>query len=381
MLVVGAGALGNEVIKNLALLGVGRLTIVDRDCVEASNLTRSILFCTPSIDLHLERRTPKAELAALRVREINPDIEVSFCVSELADVGLGRIRRADLVFSCVDNEMARLETAWACTRLNKPLADGGLGIINYSSGLVSIFPGSEGPCYACRKGPKERGRLLSELHGREDPCWLKEEQLGAVGVVATTPLMASVVGAIQVELGLRAYWGGALGKRGEALRISLAPQSRLDRFAFERSPHCPLHEPLSLIGEVVELAMRSDRQTPRDLFEAFERAEYLCLDWPVTNAAKCLACGHEWSPRVRRSRFRGQSCPDCGSQDLAETLVLDGIARESEWAGVTFAELGLPPAHIHELALGRDPGAERVHVEISGDLEMWEGETEKTSAC
>src|SRR5262245_16638488 len=107
-LVVGAGALGNEVVKNLALLGVGQVTIVDHDTVEASNLTRSILFCGTDIAEHLRKKTPKSELLALRAREINPDVDARAVVGEVADVGLGTLRRADVVFSCVDNEMARL---------------------------------------------------------------------------------------------------------------------------------------------------------------------------------------------------------------------------------------------------------------------------------
>src|SRR5215470_4838355 len=69
VMVAGAGALGNEVIKNLALLGVGRLHIVDRDVVEMSNLTRSVLFCVPNISSAVSLRTSKAEFAAARVRE------------------------------------------------------------------------------------------------------------------------------------------------------------------------------------------------------------------------------------------------------------------------------------------------------------------------
>jgi len=130
-LVVGAGALGNEVIKNLALIGLRAIWIADRDRVEASNLTRSILFCTPDIQRDIAEGTPKAVLAARRAVEINPDVATRSFVGEIADLGYGVLRRADIVFSCVDNEMARLELGWACTRLQKPLVDGGLGLMNY----------------------------------------------------------------------------------------------------------------------------------------------------------------------------------------------------------------------------------------------------------
>src|SRR5215813_11326227 len=74
VMVVGAGALGNEVIKNLTLLGLGAIYIVDRDVIEPSNLTRSVLYCVPQVQQIISNRTPKAEFAAARVREMNPEV-------------------------------------------------------------------------------------------------------------------------------------------------------------------------------------------------------------------------------------------------------------------------------------------------------------------
>ena len=67
VLVVGAGALGNEVLKNLALVGIGTVLIVDFDEIEKSNLARSVLFRTSDCG------RPKAEVAAESMREMNPD--------------------------------------------------------------------------------------------------------------------------------------------------------------------------------------------------------------------------------------------------------------------------------------------------------------------
>src|SRR5437763_405877 len=70
VLVAGAGAIGNEVLKNLALLGVGHILVVDFDRVELSNLTRSVLFRDSDIG------QSKARIAAERAREINPDCDI-----------------------------------------------------------------------------------------------------------------------------------------------------------------------------------------------------------------------------------------------------------------------------------------------------------------
>jgi adenylyltransferase/sulfurtransferase len=370
-LVVGAGALGNEVIKNLALLGVSRLWIADRDRVEASNLTRSILYCIHDIGDHLERQTPKAVLAAERVREINPDVRVTPYVGEIADLGYGVLRRADVIFSCLDNEMARLELSWACSRVRKPLIDGGLGLLNYSAGQVSLFPGERGPCYACRKSPERRRQLLRDLQGREDPCWQKADAIEAAEGVATTPLMASVVAAFQVELGLREIQNTtAPATVGRAYRITMFPVPALEAAVFERSPTCPLHDPASIVRCVRECPEgRSDRWTPGDLFQQTGLSDgYLALDWPMTSKARCRSCNHAWEPLVRRARFRHERCPRCGGADLVEVDVLTGVRAGSPWALRTLAELGLPRGHVHETTSEGGEETARVHVEVTGDL-------------
>src|SRR5437868_11258327 len=82
VLVIGAGALGNEVVKNLALLGVGNLVIADMDRVELSNLSRSVLF------RETDENKLKAECAAAAARQIFPDIKVKALAGNiLAELG------------------------------------------------------------------------------------------------------------------------------------------------------------------------------------------------------------------------------------------------------------------------------------------------------
>ena len=84
ILVAGVGAVGNEVVKLLALMGVGHLLLVDFDTIEISNLTRSVLFRETDIG------QSKAQVAALRARDLNPDITVQAIQGNLEfDVGLG----------------------------------------------------------------------------------------------------------------------------------------------------------------------------------------------------------------------------------------------------------------------------------------------------
>ena len=84
--VAGCGALGNEVVKNLALFGVGHIYVVDFDKIELSNLTRSVLFREEDAYNHAY----KAEIVAKRASEINPQIEAVPIVGNLfSDVGFG----------------------------------------------------------------------------------------------------------------------------------------------------------------------------------------------------------------------------------------------------------------------------------------------------
>ena len=72
VMVVGAGALGNEVIKNLTLMGIGHIFIVDFDTIELANLSRSVLF------RESDSGRKKAEVAAARAKELNPNVHVQY---------------------------------------------------------------------------------------------------------------------------------------------------------------------------------------------------------------------------------------------------------------------------------------------------------------
>jgi hypothetical protein len=143
-----------------------------------------------------------------------------------------------------------------------------------------------------------------------------------------------------------------------------------ERFTFDRSPSCPLHDPDSLIREVDERTDRvSSEWTPAQLFAEIAGGEmFLNFDWPVTARATCHACRHEWEPLMRRARFRRERCPACGSDDLVETEVLTGIDPRSPWADRPLAALGLPRAHIHEVIVGSGASMRRRHIEVTGDL-------------
>ena len=121
VLVIGAGALGNEIIKNLALVGIGNILLVDFDQIEPSNLSRSVLF------RESDRGRNKADVAAERARELFPEINIRpLCVNAVTDLGLGVFYWADVILGGLDNREARLAINQNAFRSGKSWIDGAI---------------------------------------------------------------------------------------------------------------------------------------------------------------------------------------------------------------------------------------------------------------
>ena len=187
VLVAGAGALGNEVVKDLALFGVGHIYVVDFDQIEISNLTRSVLFREEDAYNH----SYKAEIVAKRAMEINPQIKVTPIVGNLfSEVGFGLYRAVDVVIGCLDSRIARYLLNRLCMRAGKTWIDGS---IENLTGAVKVYtPGIN--CYECGLS-REEFNIIMLRTGCAD---VVRTQTSA-GRVATTPISASIIGAMQVQ--------------------------------------------------------------------------------------------------------------------------------------------------------------------------------------
>ena len=243
VMVVGCGALGNEVIKNLALFGVGNLVLVDFDEVEYSNLTRSILFTQEDALKHRY----KVDTAAESVKKINPNINVTTIVGDIAtSVGLGLIRKMNVVVGCLDNRWSRYTLNRLCMRAGVPWVDGG---INALEGIAKVFiPGKN--CYACTLEPS----ALEDLK-RSTSCAVAIKRNIESGRVPTTPVVASIIGAVQVQEAMKLIHKEALdsgelvslcGKMfcydGASMTVRLVSHEAWDH-------DCPVHENWSPVIE------------------------------------------------------------------------------------------------------------------------------------
>ena len=142
-LIIGAGGLGSPVTLYLGTAGVGRLTIVDHDTVDVTNLQRQIAHNLARVG------QPKAESARDTVAAINPDVKVTPLV-ERADAARldALVQDADVVVDCSDNFATRQAVNAACVAHRKPLVSG--AAIGFD-GQVSVYDtrNAEAPCYAC----------------------------------------------------------------------------------------------------------------------------------------------------------------------------------------------------------------------------------------
>lgn len=187
VLVAGAGALGNEVVKNLALFGVGQIYVVDFDQIEISNLTRSVLFREEDAYKH----SFKADIVAKRAMEINPQIKVTPIVGNLfSEVGFGLYKSVDVIIGCLDSRIARYLLNRLALRAGKTWIDGS---IENMTGVVRVYtPGVS--CYECGLSREEFNNIMLRTG-----CADVVRTQGNAGRVATTPISASIIGAMQVQ--------------------------------------------------------------------------------------------------------------------------------------------------------------------------------------
>ena len=329
VLIAGAGALGNEVIKNLALLGVGHLAIADMDYVEISNLTRSALFRGS------DAGNTKAECAARAARDLYPDIEARALVGNItAHLGLGWVRWADVVVGALDNREARVFINAACARVGKPWFDGGIEVLQ---GVARGFHPPHTACYECTMSEVDW-----QVINQRRSCTMLARRALVHGGTPTTPTTASVIGAIQAQEVVKLLHGlPALLGRGFVFDGATHGSYTV---TYPRNPDCPWHE------EVVPVATTSVRSDARlaELWREAERVlggvDELELGRELVSELECVKCGH------RRSVMRGIDtltdadaiCDACGADSTPHFF--HSIGRDH--LELTAREIGLPPWDI-----------------------------------
>ncbi len=350
VLVVGAGALGNEVIKNLALMGVGHIFVIDFDNIEAANLSRSVLF------RETDNNRGKAEIVAARAKSINPQIRIQYLYADvITGLGLGIIRRMDAIIGCLDNREARLAVNRFCYWMDKPWVD---GAIQELLGMMRVFVPGQGACYECTLTEQ----ALRDLSLRYS-CQLLARKNILLGKVPTTPTIASIIGGMQSQEALKIIHDMPI-EPGKVVHFN-GLTNDMHTTAYNPREECESHW---TYGEITELPARAERATLEDLIR-IARADLgseavIELDQELVTSLECPQCRaiEEVMRPVSEISFEAGHCPTCG--ELRDAQFTHMVTGEENFLHRTLANVGIPPLHI----LRAHNGLEYRFYELTGDL-------------
>ncbi len=350
VMVVGAGAIGNELIKNLALLGVGKIVIVDMDKIEQTNLTRSILYRMKDVGKY------KSQAAAEAAMEINPDVK-AICLNQniVTDIGLGVFRSMDIVLGGLDNREARLAINQSCYKVNKPWIDGAIEVLN---GFARVFV-PPGPCYECTMTETDW-----KLINKRKSCALLTHDEMLEGKTPTTPTSSSIIAGVQVQEMLKILHNDrnlpTLAGKGYVFN-GLTHDSFV--VEYQLKDDCMSHD---LYDNIQEMDWSAREVSVKDVLNQAAKdlgdGAIIEFDRDIATTATCV-CGHTKDIFNTVNRLRGKDivCEKCGKSMQFETI--HTINGEEDFLDKKLYEIGIPLYHI--IAVRK--GMKYVYYELSKD--------------
>ena len=230
-LVIGAGGLGSPAALYLASAGIGKLTLVDDDTVDFTNLQRQILHTQARVGV------AKAESGRQALAAINPEINIIPCQQRLSGQALAdAVATADLVLDCTDNFATRHAINRACVQHRKPLVSG--AAIRFD-GQISVYDlrRDDAPCYHC---------LFPEA---ED---VEEVRCATMGVFAP---LTGIIGCMQAAEALKLAAGIGESLSGRLLLLE-ALSMTWRNIRFRQDADCPVCRANSAVrsGEYLDRA-------------------------------------------------------------------------------------------------------------------------------
>jgi molybdopterin/thiamine biosynthesis adenylyltransferase/rhodanese-related sulfurtransferase/molybdopterin converting factor small subunit len=248
VLVIGAGGLGSPTLSYLAAAGVGTIGIVDFDTIDLTNLQRQIIYTTGDVG------RSKLEVAAERVRAMNPDVEVKLHEVRLtSENALEVMRGYDVVVDGTDNFPTRYLVNDACVMLGIPNV---YGSIFRFDGQASVFCTPDGPCYRCvYPEPPPPGLVPSCAEG------------GVLGV------LPGIIGTIQATETVKLILGKGESLAGRLLVLD-AMKMRFRELKLRKNPACPVcgeHPTVTGLIDYAEFCgIRGEEMEAKSLGEEWE---------------------------------------------------------------------------------------------------------------
>lgn len=370
VLVAGAGALGNEVVKNLALFGVGHIYVVDFDQIEISNLTRSVLFREEDAYNH----SFKADIVAKRAMEINPQIKVTPIVGNLfSEVGFGLYNSVDVVIGCLDSRIARYQLNRLCMRAGKTWIDGS---IENMTGAVRVYaPGKS--CYECGLSREEFNNIMLRTG-----CADVVRTQGKAGRIATTPISASIVGAMQVQEAMKVIHQEEGQEtpfktlEGKMLRYEgLTNSMNIYKFASWKSS-CPAHERWDKITQGIELsATNTVAQVLKKLKDALN-VNVVEINMRNNKFIDQIISDHpekEFEVMIPESKLdayikQNEELRKLSYRTLFHKHFYENIDKSFPYKNLTLQQIGIPLYDVIEVST--DKGV--YHVELTEDAHLYQ---------
>jgi molybdopterin/thiamine biosynthesis adenylyltransferase len=350
VLVIGAGALGNEILKNLALLGFERIVVVDLDRIEESNLSRAILFNSEDVGAF------KAEAAARSLRRIAPSVRVrSLVANVMQNCGLGLFAWSDVIIAGLDNREARLWINRCAWKMNRPWIDGAIEGIN---GVARAFVAGSAPCYECTLGEMD-WRLLEQRMS----CNLLLREVNTEGKVATTPTISSVIAGIEVQEAVKLLHGmPTLAGSGFVFEGLNHTSYKVE---YTANPDCMSH---FTFADIVELPQKSTELTVEDLWRRGAKdlsADDVVVEFSrdIVHELECPQCGakEELFVPVGSVRYEEGRCPYDGQMRVVRTI--HSYSGEESFGARKLDALGLPLYDVFSVRTGE---AEKAYL-MGGD--------------
>lgn len=342
VLVVGAGALGNEVVKNLALVGIGHIDVVDMDTVEHSNLARCVFFREES-----EGR-PKAEALVDAASAVNADVELQAYVAPVQRLGIATLAEYDLVIGALDNREARAWVSQAVRKLGSHWID---GAIEGLRGLARMF-GPDGPCYACTLSEAD----WVQMSHRKSCTLLAPEEIRE-GKTPTNATTAAIIAGVEVQEAIKflsgardrlSLVGGCWTYTGDSME-SYVVRYREDEWCQDHDRYNDI-QPSNAVSAAELVAI-----SPGCIAIDFEE--------DVITLGSCPSCGGEPRTQVRSALHEGAGrCPSCSAEFPAELAT--SFVPDDPRLHLSFVELGLSMKDIVTVRCAD----RRFHYQVNGAL-------------
>jgi molybdopterin/thiamine biosynthesis adenylyltransferase len=329
LLVIGAGALGNEILKNAALLGFVQVVIVDVDRIEESNLSRSVLYREEDIGKF------KAEAAANAFRSLARDSQaIPVVANVIHGCGLGLLAWSDVIVAGLDNREARLWINRSAWKVNRPWIDGAIEGIN---GVVRAFLPGAAPCYECTLGKVDWDLLQKRMS-----CNLLILEQTAEGKIPTTPTISSIIAGIQVQEAVKLIHGlPTLSSKGYIFE-GMNHSSYLVEYT--SNADCMSHYTLPKIVHLPHASEELTLEELRQIAQADLKSSEVTIEFSrdVLQKFVCPACAEEeelYRP-VGTVPFEQAKCARDGQ--LRAVISLQSYLGEGDLGRRALSELGLP---------------------------------------